>query len=63
MIAEHPLAAWSETLENFPAPARPRSDLATLLLAVNYELLGYAPEQAWMFAQLEGAALADRLDG
>lgn len=50
-IAEHPMGEWTQALAGQPAEATPAQELATLLLAVNYELIGYSPEHAWMFAR------------
>lgn len=64
MIAEHPLAAWSDALGGKqPAQSRAGQELATLLLAINYELLGYSPEHAWLLAQRGEEAAPGRLDG
>ena len=64
MIAEHAPAAWSEALEGTPAArSRPASELSALLLAVNYELLGYSPEHAWLLAQRGEGTAPDHLDG
>ena len=64
MIAEHPLAAWSDALgREQPAQSRAGQELATLLLAINYELLGYSPEHAWLLAQRGEEAAPGRLDG
>ena len=43
--------------------SRSEQELAALLLAVNYELLGYPPEHAWLLAQRGEEAAPDRLDG
>ena len=64
MIAEHPLTAWSDALGGEqPAQSRAGQELATLLLAINYELLGYSPEHAWLLAQRGEEAAPGRLDG
>ena len=64
MIAEHPRAAWSDALSGQqPARSHAGQELATLLLAVNYELLGYTPEHAWILAQRGEEAAPGRLDG
>lgn len=34
-----------------------------MLLALNYELLGYSPEQAWVLAQRGESAAPGWLDG
>ena len=63
MTAEHSPAAWSEALDASAGQSRPSSELSTLLLAVNYELLGYTPQEAWMFARREESTRPGRLDG
>ena len=64
MIAEHSLAAWSSALNGQrPVESRSELELAALLLAVNYELLGYPPEHAWLLAQRGEEATPGRLDG
>ena len=63
MSVEHSPAAWSAALDTSAVRSRPPSELSTLLLAVNYELLGYTPQEAWMFARREGAARPGPLDG
>ena len=63
MTAEHSPAAWSAALDASANPSGPPSELGTLLLAVNYELLGYTPQEAWMFARREQSARPGRLDG
>ena len=63
MTAEHPLPAWSAALDASAGESHPPPELTTLLLALNYELLGYTPPEAWMFARREEAARPDRLDG
>ena len=63
VIATASTGAWSDPLAGFPARSHEARDLATLLLAVNYELLGYPPAQAWMFAQRGEAAAPGPLDG
>ena len=63
MSVEHSPAAWSAALDASADRSRPPSELSTLLLAVNYELLGYTPQEAWMFARRERAARPRPLDG
>ena len=63
MAAEHSPAAWSAALDASVGQSCPSSELSTLLLAVNYELLGYTPREAWMFARREESARPGRLDG
>ena len=64
MIAEHAPAAWSEALGGtLAAQSQPTSELSALLLAVNYELLGYSPEHAWLLAQRGDGTARDHLDG
>ena len=63
MTAECSPVAWSAALDASANPAGPPSELDTLLLAVNYELLGYTPQEAWMFARREQSARPGRLDG
>ena len=64
MIAQHPLSAWSEVLDGTqPTESRSAQELAALLLAVNYELLGYSPEHAWLLAQRGEGAAPGHLDG
>ena len=64
MIAQHEAAAWSNALdERRPAASRSEQELATMLLAVNYELLGYSPEHAWLLAQRGEGTAPGRLDG
>lgn len=63
MIAEHSPAAWARVLEGLPAESAGQQELATLLLAVNYELLGYPPEHAWMLARRGEAGAPRHLDG
>lgn len=63
MTTEHSLTAWSRTLDAHPSTGQSESQLATMLLAVNYELLGYPPEQAWMLAQRGESAAPGHLDG
>lgn len=64
MIAEHAPAAWSEALEGTPAArSQAAPELSALLLAVNYELLGYSPEHAWLLAQRGEETARDHLDG
>ncbi len=64
MIAEHSPAAWSNALNGRQSgESRSEQELATLLLAVNYELLGYPPEHAWLLAQRGENAAPGRLDG
>ena len=64
MITQHEAAAWSNALdERRPATSRSEQELATMLLAVNYELLGYPPEHAWLLAQRGEGAAPGRLDG
>ena len=63
MIAEHSPAAWSAALDASAGQSRPSSELSTLLLAVNYELLGYTPREARMFARREEFTRPGQLDG
>ena len=64
MITEHAPASWSEALDGMqPAKSRSAKELAALLLAVNYELLGYSPEHAWLLTQRGEGAAQDRLNG
>ncbi len=64
MIAEHEAAVWSNALnEHRPVESRSEPELATMLLAVNYELLGYPPEHAWLLAQRGEGTAPGRLDG
>lgn len=65
MIAEHPPDAWSNALDGRPAQSRSEQELATLLLAVNYELLGYPPEHAAILARRDetGMGGTGRFDG
>ncbi len=65
MIAEHTSASWSQALDGTrPAESESARELAALLLAVNYELLGYSPAHAWLLAQRgDGATPGDHLDG
>ena len=65
MIAEHAPASWSQALDGTrPAKSPSAQELAALLLAVNYELLGYPPEHAWLLAQRgEKGTPGDHLDG
>ena len=64
MIAQHPLSAWSEALDGTrPTESQSSQELAALLLAVNYELLGYSPEHAWLLAQRGEEAAPGHLDG
>ena len=63
MTTEHPLTEWSRTLDASLSTSQPESQLATMLLAVNYELLGYPPEQAWMLARRGESAAPGHLDG
>ena len=63
---QSPLAQVSAmtVLESQTAESQAQKELATLLLAVNYELLGYAPAHAWLLAQRgEEGAVPRRLDG
>ena len=62
MTREHSQEAWSDALDPQPAWSSEQRDLTTLLLAVNYELLGYSPAEAWMFADREMDASPDWLD-
>ena len=63
MTTEHSLAAWSRAFDAHPSTGQSDSALATMLLAVNYELLGYPPEQAWMLARRGESAAPGHLDG
>ena len=64
MIAAHAPAAWSTALDGTrPPESRSEHELAALLLAVNYELLGYPPEHAWLLAQRGEGAAPSRIDG
>ena len=63
MATEHSLPAWSRTLDAPPGQPHAEQELATMLLAVNYELLGYPPEQAWMFARRGECIAPGSLDG
>ena len=64
MTAEHTLLRRGRRPWDASAnPSGPPSELGTLLLAVNYELLGYTPQEAWMFARREQSARPGRLDG
>ena len=64
MIARHPPSAWSETLDGTrPAESPSARELAALLLAVNYELVGYSPEHAWLLAQRGEGTAPGHLDG
>ena len=64
MIAAHSLASWSKALDGTqPAESRSEQELAALLLAVNYELLGYSPEHAWLLAQRGEGSAPGRTDG
>ncbi len=64
MIAQHPPAAWSEALDGTrPAESPSAQELAALLLAVNYELVGYSPEHAWLLAQRGEGTAPGHLDG
>ena len=65
MVAGHTPASWAGVLAGEAPPAKSRSEqeLAALLLAVNYELLGYSPEHAWLLAQRGEEAAPGRLDG
>ena len=63
MTREHPPEVWVGPLNLQPAQSPAQRELATLLLAVNYELSGYPPAEAWMFADREMAAGPTRLDG
>ena len=68
MIAEHAPASWSQARwleEHRPAKSRSEQELAALLLAVNYELLGYSHEHAWLLAHRgeEAERPAGHLDG
>ena len=61
MIAEHSPGAWSNAVDGRLARSNSEQELATLLLAVNYELLGYSPEHAGMLARR--GETGGRLDG
>lgn len=63
MIVRHPLSEWSKALDGRPAQSHAEEELAALLLAVNYELLGYSPEHAWLLAQRGESAAPGRIDG
>ena len=65
MIAKHAPASWMGALDGGTSPAKSRSEqeLAVLLMAINYELLGYSPEHAWLLAQRGEEAAPGRLDG
>lgn len=63
MAVAHSLADWSEALNMPVAGKHAPSELATMLLALNYELLGYSPEQAWMLARRGESAAPGTLDG
>ena len=63
MTAAHSRQAWQGPLDGLPAQSQAQQELATLLLAVNYELLGYPPAEAWMFADREMSATPGQLDG
>ncbi len=63
MIREHPGEAWAAPLSLRPAQTPAQQELTTLLLAVNYELLGYPPAEAWMFADREMSTASGSLDG
>ena len=65
MIAEHAAASWAGALAGGTPTAKSRSEqeLAALLLAVNYELLGYSPEHAWLLAHRGEEGAPGWLDG
>ena len=64
MIAQHPPSAWSEALDGMRlAESRSAQELAAFLLAVNYELVGYSPEHAWLLAQRGEGTAPGHLDG
>ena len=63
MTAEYGSETWSQALPPSTPASYPAQDLATLLLAINYELLGYSPEQAWMLARRGESAAPGNLDG
>ena len=63
MVAEHSSAAWSRALEGLTPETAGQRELATLLLAVNYELLGYPPEHAWLLARRGESGAPRHLDG
>ena len=62
-IVQHPSAAWSEAVAGRPGGSPAGRELATLLLAVNYELLGYSPAHAWLLAERGEASAPGSLDG
>ena len=63
LVAGHGPSAWAAAVDGQPAQSRSEQELAALLLAVNYELLGYSPEHAWLLAQRGESAGPGRLDG
>ena len=62
MTREHSCDAWVPALSPCPARTPAQRELAVLLLAVNYELLGYPPAEAWMFADREMSTAANSGD-
>ena len=63
MIAQHPPAAWANAVNRRAPQSRAEQEVAALLLAVNYELLGYSPEHAWLLAERGEGAAPGHFDG